>query len=145
MSTIEHDRVFGCALWRGALSADGYGRIDGRGAHRVLWEREHGQVPEGLVLDHLCRRRACVAAHHLEPVTPRENELRKSFSYRIKRRKCPMGHDLALTKIVTPEGPRKGEGGGVVCRQCNRDACAEKERHDGSSTTGAGADEQALE
>ena len=114
MST-ERDPVFGCELWTGRLDKDGYGFHGRSRAHIVAWEREHGQVAEGMEIDHLCRRRACCALHHLEIVTRRENELRKSWRYRARRVLCPWGHALADHGIVTPEGGR-------VCRQCNRDA-----------------------
>ena len=46
------------------------------GAHRWSYQHHIGPVPEGLVLDHLCRVRHCVNPDHLEPVTSRENTLR---------------------------------------------------------------------
>ncbi|MDE9364574.1 HNH endonuclease signature motif containing protein [Luteipulveratus sp. YIM 133132] len=72
----------GCWLWLGALSMgqSGYGQFRTRTgahmAHRWLWERQHGAVPDGLQLDHLCRVTRCVNPEHLEPVTPAENDRR---------------------------------------------------------------------
>lgn len=114
MST-KLDAVFGCALWQGKLDPDGYGYHGRSRAHIVAYVAEHGPVPEGLVLDHLCRRRNCCATHHLEPVTQSENEKRKSWRYRARRATCPKGHGLASNRAITPEG-------GVICRQCNREA-----------------------
>ena len=72
-----------CHVWTGALNSKGYGLfwyVDGdrrcSKAHRFSWEHEHGRISAGLVIDHLCRNRACVRVDHLELVTPRENILR---------------------------------------------------------------------
>ena len=79
---LEQDMGYrtACWVWQRARTRTGYGQaFDGRmmrPAHRVYYEREHGEVPRGLVLDHLCRIRACVNPAHLEPVTHRENVLR---------------------------------------------------------------------
>jgi hypothetical protein len=105
---------FGCELWLGELSKDGYGLLDRRMAHRVRWEKDVGPIPADKVLDHLCRRRRCVAIHHLELVSPSDNERRKLWRHRL-RPYCRVGHDLRLMAIVTPEGGR-------ICRACNREA-----------------------
>lgn len=58
----------------------GYSLLRFRGrhglAHRMTYEHLVGPIPEGLVLDHLCRNRACCNPDHLEPVSLRENLLR---------------------------------------------------------------------
>jgi hypothetical protein len=65
-----------CWEWTGRTD-QGYGRVSIGGrqlrAHRVVYERLVGRVPDGLVLDHLCRNRGCVNPDHLEPVTNEEN------------------------------------------------------------------------
>lgn len=73
----------GCWIFQGAKTSAGYGNIrigsrtDGTRrvieTHTVMWESQHGPVPEGLELDHLCRVRACCNPAHLEPVTPSVN------------------------------------------------------------------------
>ena len=54
-----------CHIWRGYCDAQGYGRYcvkhaRPRLAHRIAYELAHGDVPQGLELDHICRNRACV-------------------------------------------------------------------------------------
>lgn len=117
---IEIDPVFGCHLWTRTLDRDGYGISyrTGHGtkrAHIAVWEeaKGSGSVPDGLELDHTCRRRHCVNLDHLEPVTRAVNELRKSLAYRARPTLCRRKHDLRIHGAVTPEG-------GIVCRWCNR-------------------------
>ena len=64
-------------------AANGYVYLSGgargrpkRLAHRVLYEKWFGPIPNGLDLDHLCRNTWCVNPYHQEPVTRRENLLR---------------------------------------------------------------------
>lgn len=72
-----------CLLWK---DKDGYGRIWHKGrntpAHRVAWEKANGPIPEGLVIDHLCRNPSCVNPDHMEVVTAAENR-RRSHDVRL--------------------------------------------------------------
>ena len=52
------------------------------GAHRIAWELRNGPVPDGMVVDHLCRVRRCVNAAHLRVVTQKENVKRTPGSLR---------------------------------------------------------------
>lgn len=73
-----------CWEWLGRVDRHGYGsyrRNISRQtvhwlAHRVTYELLVGPIPDGLVIDHLCRNRACVNPSHMEPVTGRVNTQR---------------------------------------------------------------------
>ncbi|HEY7824270.1 MAG TPA: HNH endonuclease signature motif containing protein [Acidimicrobiia bacterium] len=77
-----------CWEWIGATAGNGYGKINVKGrdhypefAHRVGWELLVGPIPDGLVIDHLCRNTLCVNPDHLEPVTHKVN-VRRGYRYR---------------------------------------------------------------
>lgn len=67
----------GCWEWTGSRHPRGYGEFfDGSTvvrAHRWAYEQFVGPIPEGLVIDHLCRNTGCVNPLHLEAVTQTEN------------------------------------------------------------------------
>ena len=65
----------------GRFSRNGYGRMYlGRGIevqlHRWLFVRMRDPIPDDALLDHLCRRRACVNPWHLDPVSHSVNTRR---------------------------------------------------------------------
>lgn len=71
----------GCHIWIGATNNKGYGILGIGGgvralAHRVAYEAEYGPIPDGMVIDHVCRVRNCVNPLHLEPVSQAENNRR---------------------------------------------------------------------
>lgn len=81
-------------------------------SHRLSYETLVGPIPDGLHLDHLCRRPACVNPAHLEPVTARENMLR-GFSppaIAVRTGTCRHGHSLS-DAYTNKSGSRK-------CRTC---------------------------
>jgi hypothetical protein len=71
------DKTDTCWLWTGSSDRLGYGRFSTWPsvtlAHRFAYELLAGPIPDGLVIDHLCRTPSCVNPDHLEPVTQREN------------------------------------------------------------------------
>lgn len=90
-----------CWMWRGATNGDGYASGNGeagRGGipvHRIAYQWLVGAIPDGQQLDHLCRNRACVNPHHLEPVSRGENTRRiRRYGPWELRRYCRNGHAL---------------------------------------------------
>jgi hypothetical protein len=79
-----------CWLWRGPFYRNGYGifRLNEPRrtalAHRVAYELERGTIPRGLVVDHLCRVKACVNPHHLEVVPQRTNVQRGEAGWNLR-------------------------------------------------------------
>lgn len=66
----------GCREWTGAKTR-GHGMIRFRGSawltHRLAWAAFCGPIPDGFVLDHLCRAKACLEPGHLRITTPENN------------------------------------------------------------------------
>jgi len=114
-----------CWLWTAAKTRDGYGifLLNGKTnstVHRLTFEELRGEIPVGLVIDHLCRTRACVNPWHMEPVTNQKNTERGLVSATNSRRnangnRCRAGlHDWTEGNIlVEPSGKRR-------CRPCRR-------------------------
>lgn len=112
-----------CWLWAKSISDGDYGIIyfGTRGrvyAHRAVYESEVGEIPEGLVLDHLCRVPRCVNPSHLEPVTQQTNILRGIGTPAINAMKthCPRGHQYneSNTYILKKPNGRTERW----CREC---------------------------
>lgn len=89
-----------CLLYTGVIDKYGYGQIGIAGKtykiHRIVWEMLKGKIPDGLVLDHLCKVRNCINISHLDVVTLGENTLRGNSFSGINARKefCDYGHEF---------------------------------------------------
>lgn len=62
-----------CWVWQRTLNDQGYGTQGRARAHRLMYERHVGPIPENTELDHLCVNPPCCNPAHLEPVTHQEN------------------------------------------------------------------------
>lgn len=115
-----------CWLFTGCLSSGGYGQVrvgsrtDGSArtvsVHVVTYELLRGPVPEGLELDHLCRRKPCWRPEHLEAVTHEENMRRAEWlptSLNAIKTECDHGHPFDEHNTRLYKGSR-------VCRTCDR-------------------------
>lgn len=114
------DAEGGCWQWNAHRQTNGYAqfKISGRVrlAHRVAYETLRGPIPDGAVIDHLCRNRSCVNPAHLEPVTQQTNVLRGVgiAARRARQTHCVHGHPFtASNTYVAPGGNRR-------CRTCRR-------------------------
>ena len=110
----------GCRLWLGTVEKEsGYGYISVHGrttqAHRFVWEQVTGQkIPDGLVIDHVCRVRRCVNPYHLEVVTQKENVARGQLNwFRMALTHCSRGHEYS-------RGNTRWEGNRRHCKECDR-------------------------
>lgn len=124
-------------MWTGGTTTLGYGTIwdydrqRNSMAHRVSWEIAYGQkIPEGLVIDHLCRIPGCVNPRHLQVVSISENTSRglapiMGGLHNSRKTHCPQGHEY------TPENTyiyERGIGQSRVCRTCAIERTQERRR-----------------
>lgn len=115
----------GCWVWNGSRTPNGYGTFrdgdKGHCAHRLSYQLIKGDIPTGLVLDHLCRNKACVNPDHLEPVTYSENVKRgdhtkkRMNNHNKNKTHCNKGHPLSGNNLYVSKLGRRH------CKQCERD------------------------
>jgi len=117
-----------CWEWTRSITYYGYGQATFGGlAHRWSWTWLVGTIPEGMVLDHLCRNRRCVNPDHMELVTLAENKRRGYSRNAINARKthCPANHEYTQENTILRRGTRE-------CRTCvkARSAAAYRRRRE---------------
>lgn len=120
-----------CWLWTGSVRTDsGYAQtyLPGeRYAHRVMYRLYHGEIPDGMQVDHLCHdatcaesincpHRTCVNPAHLDAATHRDNTLRGNTVTGINAAKtaCIHGHRFTPDNTYVRRGARH-------CRTCRAD------------------------
>lgn len=121
----------GCLEFTGSRTSHGYAQVSSTGprgtapltGHRVVWEHEHGAIPEGMEVRHeVCDNPPCVAIEHLALGTHAENMADMAAHRRgrkpANRRICERGHDMD----VVGRKPKKAvHGVRYVCRECARE------------------------
>lgn len=115
----------GCYISTYSVASHGYAQVgwkvdgstknDGTTAHRAAWTHVHGQIPERMDIDHICRNHRCVNVDHLRLLSPEENRRRCKADFPIGEN-CRRGHP--------PEARRKTERG-MVCQMCDTDRVRE--------------------
>lgn len=95
--------------------------------HHLAWIYYKGDIPEGMVIDHLCHNpaecdggntcphRRCVNPDHLQLLTPQENNAKtvKVLKYRTH---CVKGHSLQNNIVSFPSRP------GNYCHTCKKES-----------------------
>lgn len=137
ISEINFYDVTPCWEWKHALDKDGYGRFYRKylkkafRSHREFYRILKEDIPEGLVIDHLCRNRCCCNPGHLEPVTLKENVLRGNGAVvggarNAAKTNCKQGHEFTQEntyfKITKKGGPQRS------CRACGKKSRLEYQR-----------------
>lgn len=117
-----------CIIWTGpTVETHGnvYGRLLGKKmvlAHRVAYETEYGVIPEGLVIDHLCRNGLCVNPKHLEAVDNVTNIMRGEGlpAQNARKTHCYKGHKFTeLNTHISPQNRR-------ICKTCRSERDAQQ-------------------
>lgn len=123
---VQPEPNSGCWIWTAGTMGGkhgSYGQFRARSgrkhrsayAHRVAYELVKGEIPRGMVIDHLCKTMLCCNPDHLEAVTQKENVLRSEGPTTINKKKthCIRGHEFTEANTYRAQ---KGKRACVTCR-----------------------------
>ena len=113
------DLITQCWNFNGTPDKDGYGfttfEYKTYKLHRFSHLLFKGEIPDGFVVDHLCKNRLCCNPEHLEAVSHSENMNRGNTgknNHQSLKEYCPKGHKY------TPENTYNNPKGSRECRIC---------------------------
>jgi hypothetical protein len=125
---FEQDASSGCWSWLGAVDRSGYGKVKVMiarrprytGAHRASWIARRGPIPNGMVIDHLCRNTLCINPAHMEIVTGQENNRRRK---KVGRPTVALKDRRGCKQHGTTQGCWRASKDGYmawICQPCSR-------------------------
>lgn len=128
----DRDETTGCLVSRYSVGSHGYAQIgwneDGERTvtlvHRVVWQRNHGPIPDGWTVDHEeCRNPKCCEITHLRLITNLDNARRNKAGrdWAIGTGECIRGHSASHWKPkgeITRSGRPRVKG---YCSECNKE------------------------
>lgn len=92
----------GCIVWTGGKSKFGYGQFNIfpkiYRSHRVAWILAGRTIPNGYLIRHKCRTRACCNVEHLETGTHIDN-----VNDKFRDDTIPRGEKLKQSKLTSEE------------------------------------------
>jgi hypothetical protein len=115
-----------CWEWQASKTPNGYGQISATCptkarylAHRLSYLHYKGEIPESMIIDHICHNRSCVNPDHLQVVTAKQNSMfavTRDKSHFAFREYCKRGHRRTEDNIyiIPSSGSRQ-------CLQCKLD------------------------
>lgn len=113
-----------CWMWLKSVKGPGYGVFwDGErlvGAHTFAYRSVHGEIPDGMVVRHVCDVPGCCNPSHLVVGSVAQNMADKSDRGRHHNQEkthCPKGHEYD-SAVLKPDGTVRKR----VCKTCKRES-----------------------